>query len=251
MGILFKRHTMNFPNDERTLAFAIYREDMIAQLMHGDEIKTSSSAGNVWKYDEMIRLNDITWWKGKKVFDYNLFIEPSVVSEVKVSSDNKFFKFDLTYGGNEVLKESSYRFLQIIAPTDAMKRFFHLPIELRGKAYTVLHLLSLQTYKIKDIIEAKLITKDVLKHGKDGDGNVFEPHLGFNAFVDLAIDVPETSKQLTNRPFQIKTRVYLKSVDAIETDTDWFDHAKSALDFYVKDACSRLVEVYGNSYFIP
>ena len=251
MGIVFKRHTMNFPYDERTKSVSIYRDDMIAQLMHGDEIKTYTSLGNVWKYDEMIRLNEISWWKGRTIFDYNIFIELPVISDVQTSKDNQFFRFDISYGGNTLLKQTPHRFLQLIAPTDAIKKFFHLPIDLRGKSHTVLHLLSLKTYEIKEFVEAKLITKDVLIHGKDGDCNVYEPHLGLNAYVDLLIDVPETSKQLTNRPFQLKARVYLKSVDGVESDEHWLDIAKSTLDFYVKDACDRLVEIYGRSYFIP
>jgi hypothetical protein len=254
---------MQYPNDERTLMYAIYRDDMIAQLMHGDEIKTTASNNNVWKYEETIPLNSITCWKGKKVFDYYETLEEPVLSKAEMSSDNKYVRYDLFYGATsktndfftnyhvDSKKTDGIKFMQISAPTDALKRFFHMPIDINRKSYGLYYLLDEGKYDFEELLAVKELTTDKLKHGKDGDGNVFLPHVGFNAYVDFALKFNEPSNIIASRPFILKARVYLKSLLGTETEEDVKKLALSTMHFYVKDVVASLTKLFGNAYYIP
>ena len=263
MAFLFRLHTMQYPNDERTLMYAIYRDDMIAQLMHGDEIKTSASNNNVWKYEETIPLNSITCWKGKKVFDYNQTIQEPVLSKATVSPDNKYVRYDLFYGVTpntenfftesfvDSKKTDGFKFLQISAPTDVLKKFFHMPLDISRKSLGLFYLLSKDNYELEEVLSIHELTTDKLKHGKDGDGDVFEPHVGLNAYVDLALKFNEPNKLIASRPFVLKVRVFLKSLVHTNSKDDIVKLALSTLDFYVKDVAESLTKLYGNGYYIP
>jgi hypothetical protein len=242
MGILFQRHTMYFPNDERVLQYAIYREDMIAQLMHGDPIKTTQSRGLVWNYDERIPLSTIKKWKDKIVYDYNLTIEQPMVVNPKVSEDNKYFRFDITYG--------DVKFLQLVAPTDAIKKFFYNPVSVTHRCYSVIQLINNGTFVLDEVVQTKLITDQVLKHGKDGDGNMFEPHVGMNAYVDLNLRVANPENKNVNRPFILKARVYLKTISIINDNYDYGLASMDTLSFIVNDMTQELIRQYGSSNFI-
>lgn len=262
MAFLFRRHSMQYPNDERILMYAIYRDDMVAQLMHGDEIKTTASNNHVWKYEETIPLNSITCWKGKKVFDYYETLEDPVLSKSELSPDNKHVRYDLFYGSSSNTKDflnnfyvdskktDGFKFLQLSAPTDALKRFFHMPVDINRKSHGLYYLLVNNNYTLDELLSIKRLTNDILKHGKDGDGNVFEPHVGFNAYVDLALKFNEPSKDIATRPFILKVRVYLKSLFATQTDDDITKLALSTLDFYAKDVVAYLTKLFGKTYYI-
>jgi hypothetical protein len=242
MGMLFKRHSMMFPNDERVLEFSIYRDDMISNLMHGDVIRTNRSGLNEWTYDETIPLNDITYWKGKKVYDFNYILEVPVVSYPVLSSDNKFFRFDITY--------SNIKFLQFIAPTDALKTFFYAPVNFSSQAYIILDTLAQDNYVIKDVLQIKLLSDQIIKHGKDGEGKLFESYLGFNAFVDLNIDISNANSKYYSRNFILKVRLYLKSFDKTLSDDIKLSLYRFSINDIVKDTNEQLKIIYRTSNYI-
>jgi hypothetical protein len=233
---------MYFPNDERVLQYAIYREDMIAQLMHGDPIKTTQSRGLVWNYNETIPLSTIKKWKDKIVYDYNLTVEQPMVVNPKVSEDNKYFRFDIAYG--------DVKFLQLVAPTDAIKKFFHMPLSVTHRCYSIIQLINKGTFVLDEVVQTKLITDQVLKHGKDGDGNMFEPHVGMNAYVDLNLRVANPENKNVNRPFILKARVFLKTISVINDNYDYGLASMDTLSFIVNDMTQELIRQYGSSNFI-
>jgi hypothetical protein len=236
MGILFQTHSMNLPNDDRIKEVAIYRDDMIAQLSHGDDIITTASVNNVWKYDETISLNSITYWKGKKVFDYNLFVQPPLISYPTVSKENSSFRFEIFY--------SDVKFAQFVVPTDAIKRFYHMPINLEEKAFSVIQLASQEPLVVDEVLNIKLLTDQVLKHGKDGDGDVFLPYVGMNGYVDFNFKINEPSKRLSNRPFLLKSRVFVKSLPNINDRDDIINQALFAYRFYLNDVIKEVSRFY-------
>lgn len=241
-GILFKNHTMNFPNDERTLGVAIYRDDMIKSLHHGDQIQTYTSAGNVWKYDEGIRLNEISWWNGKKVFDYHYFLEVPTLSDIEINPDGSFLRSNLLFG--------KHKFLQLVLPADYFKNRFNSSVNNRSKVFSVYHLLSNCDYTVKEVLSIKRLTDGVLKHGKDGDGNVFEPHVGHNAYVDLVLSIPDKSKLINGKDVDVKTRVFIRSLFGLDSDDSILNYTKTQLDFYVKQVVGYLAHWYGDSFYI-
>jgi hypothetical protein len=242
MGIVFKNHTMNFPDDERTLNIAVYRDDMIKHIKRGDEIKSSLSAGNVWKFDDSIRFNEITWWNGKKVFDYSYLTQSPVISDPVLNSEGTFFRSDLIYGDK--------KFAQFIVPAYYFRNKFTSSIYNKSKMYYFYHVLSQCKYHLVEVLNIKRLTDKVLIHGKETESNVFEPHVGFNAYVDFVLSLGDIDEAIGSAPVEIKSRVYLKSIQGTENDEDIVDLARLTLNSYVNDVCKYLTDVYGESFYI-